>query len=71
MKTKFKKATAILLSFVMTFSIFFTFSATVNAAQTFTSGDYTYVEYDNGTAVIIDYIGSDIDIVIPNNIDNS
>ena len=70
MKTKFKKATAILLSFVMTFSIFFTFSATVNA-ETFTSGDYTYVEYDNGTAVIIDYIGSDIDIVIPNNIDNS
>ena len=70
MKTKFKKATAILLSFIMTFSIFFTFSATINAAEIFTSGDYEYVENDNGTARIVGYNGSDTDLVIPDNIDN-
>lgn len=69
MKNKFKKATAILLSFIMTFSILCAFPASFHAAETITSGDFNYIVNTDDTIKITKYTGSDTDVVIPDNID--
>ncbi len=69
MKTMLKKLTAITLSLIIIFSILFSLPVSAYARETITSGDFIYIVNDEGTVSIVEYTGSDADLVIPNTID--
>ena len=42
---------------------------TLAGTETYTFGSYTYQMYDDGTVILIDYSGSEPNVVIPDTID--
>lgn len=69
---KINKALAVLLSAIMTFSVFSALPITANAAASdsesvgaYVSGDFEYQILSDGTAEITRYTGSETDLVIP------
>lgn len=72
-----KKLLSVLLVVIMACSVFTIVQITVSAAQTdrysvgetYTSGDFKYEIFDDGTAKISDYIGSALKLTIPSELD--
>lgn len=72
---KINKALAVLLSAIMTFSVFSALPITANAAASdsesvgaYVSGDFEYQILSDGTAEITRYTGSETDLVIPSEV---
>ncbi len=61
-----KKVLSLFMSLIMLISITAGLDLTVSAE---TSGDFKYNVLDNGTAEIIDYTGSAVDLIIPSTLD--
>ena len=77
MKSAAKKLLSILLALIMAFGIMATVSISAGAAESkvlasgayYTSGNYKYKFLDDGTIIIAQYLGRDVDLIIPSEID--
>ncbi|MCQ4021452.1 MULTISPECIES: leucine-rich repeat protein [unclassified Ruminococcus] len=75
MRTKIRKAVSVLLAAVMMLSVICAGTASVGAVgdvevvEVESCGDYQYTVLDDGTAEIIGYEGTDMEVVIPDELD--
>lgn len=75
MRTKLKKFTSVCLAVIMILSVLTVAPLTAGASETdsesisATSGDFEYVVLDDGTAEISKYYGSEVNLVIPDEVD--